>query len=234
MKKGKFFVFEGIDGSGKSTQTKLLGDYFIKKGYRVEMMDFPQHGERSSAVLDDYLNGKYGSSESVGPYIGSLFFAIDRYDGSFKIRKWLEEGKIVISDRYSVSNIGHQGGKLIGNKKEWKKYAKWLYNLEYGLFGIPKPDYTFILKTFTELSVQMSNKILDEKKKQKRLFYLKKHTDQDIHEADKKHLRNALKSYLMVAKEFPKDFKVVDCMKNGKMMSPEIINKKIIQLVEKL
>mgnify|MGYP001573654052 FL=1 len=113
MKKGKFFVFEGIDGCGKSTQTKLLAEYFAKKGYKVEKIDFPQHGERSSALIDDYLTGKYGSSEEVGPYVASIFFAIDRYDASFKIRKWLSEGKIVISDRYVVSNLGHQGGKIL-------------------------------------------------------------------------------------------------------------------------
>lgn len=234
MKKGRFFVFEGIDGCGKSTQTKLLADYLIKEGYKVEKIDFPQHGERSSALVDDYLNGKYGTSDEVGPYIGSVFYAVDRYDASFRINKWLKEGKIVISDRYVVSNIGHQGGK-IKNKKDWKKYVKWLYNLEYGIFKIPKPDYTFILKTSTESSVEMSNRITDIKKKQKRLLYLKNSGDQDIHERDRAHLANALKSYLAAAKEFPKDFKVVECFEKGKLLAPEIINQKIIKLIiEKL
>lgn len=232
MKKGIFFVFEGIDGCGKSTQTKLLADYFTKKGYKVEKIDFPQHGERSSALVDDYLNGKYGRSKEVGPYVGSIFYAVDRYDASFKIKKWLKEGKIVISDRYVVSNIGHQGGK-IKNKKEWKKYVKWLYNLEYGIFGIPKPDCTFILKTSTQLSVKMSNRIIEEKKRQKRLLYLRNHNDQDIHEKDSGHLSDALKSYLMVAKEFPKDFKIIECLDKGNLLPPEIINQKIIKLIDK-
>lgn len=230
MKKGKFFVFEGIDGSGKSTQTKLLADYFIGKGYKVEKIDFPQHGQRSSLLVDDYLNGKYGTSEEVGPYVGSIFYAVDRYDASFRIKQWLRDGKIVISDRYVVSNLGHQGGK-IKNKKDWKKYVKWLYNLEYSIFGIPKPDITFILKTSAGSSVKMSSKITDEKKRQKRLLYLKSHGDQDIHEKDRSHQSNALKSYLLAAKEFPKDFKVVECIKNGKMLAPEEISKKIISLI---
>jgi len=233
MKKGKFFVFEGIDGCGKSTQTKLLAEYFTKKGYKVEKIDFPQHGERSSALIDDYLTGKYGRSEEVGPYVASIFFAIDRYDASFKIRNWLKKGKIVVSDRYVVSNIGHQGGKIIKNKKEWKKYVKWLYNLEYGIFKIPKPDYTFILKTSLEFSLKLAHNITDTKKQKRRRSYLGDHKKQDIHEKDKNHLKNALNSYLTVAKEFHRDFKVIECIKKGKLLAPEIINQKVVKAIEK-
>lgn len=230
MKKGKFFVFEGIDGCGKSTQTKLLAEYFTKKGYKVEKIDFPQHGERSSALVDDYLTGKYGSSEEVGPYVASIFFAIDRYDASFKIKKWLNEGKIVISDRYSVSNIGHQGGQ-IKNKKEWKKYVNWLYNLEYGIFGIPKPDYTFILKTSPEFSLKLAHNIADKDKQERRRAYLGDSKKQDILEKDKNHLKNALSSFLMVAKESPRDFKVIECLDKGELLTPEIINQRVIELL---
>jgi dTMP kinase len=232
IKKGKFFVFEGIDGCGKATQTNLLADFFKKRGYKVEKIDFPQHGERSSAMVDDYLTGKYGTSEEVGPYVASVFYATDRYDASFKIRKWLAEGKIVISDRYLVSNIGHQGGK-IKNKKEWKKYVNWLYNLEYGIFGIPKPDYTFILKTSPEFSLKLSNNITDAKKQARRKAYLGSSKNQDIHEKNKSHLTNALNSYLFAAKEFPRDFKVIECLENGQMLPPEIISQRIIKVVEK-
>ncbi len=234
MKKGKFFVFEGIDGCGKSTQTKLLADYFIKKGYKVEKIDFPQHGEKSSGPVDEYLTGKYGEAKDVGPYVASIFYAVDRYDASFKIRKWINEGKIVISDRYLVSNIGHQGGKIIKNKKEWKKYINWLYNLEYGLFKIPKPNYTFILKTSAEFSLKLAHKITDKNKQNRRKSYLGSSKKQDIHEKDRNHLENALNSYLLAAKEFPKDFKVIECLVKGELLSPEVINQKIIEVVKKL
>lgn len=241
MKKGKFFVFEGIDGCGKSTQTKLLADFFIKNGYKVEKIDFPQHGEKSSGLVDEYLTGKYGQAGEVGPYVASIFYACDRYDASFKIRKWLAEGKIIISDRYLVSNIGHQGGKLLQNpstslragKKEWKRYVKWLYNLEYGLFKIPKPDYTFILKTSPEFSLKMANIITDKKKQARRKSYLGSSKNQDIHEKDKSHLANALNSYLWAAEEFPKDFKVIECLDKNGMLAPEIINQKIINVVKR-
>jgi len=231
MEKGKFFVFEGIDGCGKATQTKLLADYFIKKGFAVEKIDFPQHGERSAAMVDDYLTGKYGSSSEVDPQVASIFYAIDRYDASFKIKKWLDEGKIVVSDRYLVSNIGHQGGKVAGDKAEWKKYVDWLYELEYGIFGIPKPDSTFILKTSPEFSLKLAHNITDKDKQDRRKAYLGDSKTQDIHEKDKSHLANALNSYLMAAEEFPEDFKVVECLSDGALLPPEEIHQKIIKLV---
>lgn len=231
MEKGKFFVFEGIDGCGKSTQTKLLAEYFSKKGFKVEKIDFPQHGERSSAMVDDYLTGKYGSSSEVSPYVASIFYATDRYDASFKIKKWLSEGKIVVSDRYVVSNVGHQGGKMIKNKKEWQKYVNWLYNLEYNIFGIPKPDYTFILKTSPGFSLKLSNNITDTVKQNRRKAYLGDSKKQDILEKDKNHLRDALNSFLTVAKEFPKDFKVIECLNDGALLAPEIINQKVVKIV---
>jgi dTMP kinase len=198
----------------------------------VEKIDFPQHGERSSAMVDDYLTGKYGTSEEVGPYVASIFTATDRYDASFKIKKWLSEGKIVISDRYVVSNIGHQGGQ-IKSKKEWKKYVNWLYNLEYGIFGIPKPDYTFILKTSPEFSLKLAHNIADKDKQERRKAYLGDSKKQDILEKDRNHLKNALNSFLMVAKESPKDFKVIECLDNGSLLAPEIINKKIVNIIKK-
>ncbi len=233
MEKGKFYVFEGIDGCGKSTQTKLLADYFKSQGFQVEKIDFPQHGERSSAMVDDYLTGKYGSAEDVGPYIASIFYAMDRYDASFKIKKWLDEGKIVISDRYVVSNIGHQGGKLVKNKEEWKKYVNWLYNLEYNIFGIPKPDYTFILKTSPEFSLKLANNITDQQKIERRASYLGDDKKQDIHEKDGNHLANALESYLMAAQEFPNDFKVIECLETC-LLPPSVISEKIINETQKI
>ncbi|OGZ78739.1 MAG: hypothetical protein A2358_02980 [Candidatus Staskawiczbacteria bacterium RIFOXYB1_FULL_37_44] len=232
MEKGKFFVFEGIDGCGKATQTRLLTEYFGQEGFDVEKIDFPQHGERSSAMVDDYLTGKYGESKSVPEKVASIFYATDRYDASFKIKKWLDEGKIVVSDRYLVSNIGHQGGKVVNDAEKWKNYVNWLYDLEYGIFGIPKPDYTFILKTSAEFSMKLANKITDPEKKQTRINYLGDDKKQDIHEKDGSHLENALKSYLIAAKEFPNDFAVVECLENGEMLPAEIINKKIINIIE--
>src|SRR4030042_2267814 len=136
---GKFIVFEGLDGSGKSTQSKLLVNHFKKERHKTIKIDFPQYGTRVAGLVEEYLNGKYGGSEEVGPYRAAIFYACDRYDASFKIKKWLKEGKIVIANRYVTANMGHQGGK-IANPLERKNYFSWLYELEYEIFNIPKPD----------------------------------------------------------------------------------------------
>ncbi len=229
---GKFFVIEGVDGSGKATQSKLLAEYLKRKGYQVQKIDFPQYGTKSAGLVENYLGGLYGSSEEVGPYRGSIFYAADRYDMGFKIKQWLDEGKIIISDRYTASNIGHQGGKLIHDKKAWATYVDWLHHLEYELFGIPKPDYTFILKISPELSMKMSNNIKDAEKQQKRVAYLGDHKKQDIHEADRSHLINSFKSYQSIAERFPEEYKIIGCEEHGNFLPVDTIHKKIIELVQ--
>jgi dTMP kinase len=227
----KFIVIEGPDGSGKATQTKLIIEYLKKEKYKVKKIDFPQYGKKSAGLVEEYLNGKYGKAEEIGPYRASIFYACDRYDASFKIKKWLEEGFVVVSDRYVSSNVAHQGGK-IKDKKERKEYIKWLYNLEYKIFEIPKPEITVILKTSTASSYELSSKITDKEKKAKKHLYLgdKK---RDIHEEDKKHLADSLSVYLEMAKEYPEEFIAVECLdKEGNLLSREEIHNKVKKVLE--
>ncbi|MHB8668871.1 MAG: dTMP kinase [Burkholderiales bacterium] len=232
MNKGKFFVFEGIDGAGKSTQSNRLAMALKEKGYAVEKIDFPQYGKKSAGLVENYQTGLYGSSREVGPYRASIFYAVDRYDLGFQIKRWLAEGKIVISDRYVVSNIGHQGGKIINDTAAWEHYIDWLYDMEYRIFGIPKPDYNFILKISPELSMKMSNRIVDPEKIKKRTAYLGDASKQDIHEADKKHLEETLKSYLSVAGKFPEEFKVIECQEGDRFVPIEAVSKTVLDLVQ--
>lgn len=226
-KKGKFIVIDGTDGSGKATQTELLKKRLKKEGHEVEILDFPQYGKKSAGLVEEYLNGKYGNAQDVGPYRASIFYACDRYDASFKIKKYLKEGKVVVSNRYVTANMGHQGGK-INSARERRKYFKWLYDLEYKIFGISKPDLNIIL----HVDAAIAQKLVDNKVKRS---YIKGNKKRDLHEKDLKHLRDAEKVYLEIAKTFP-NFSLVSCTDNKCIMSREEIQdmiwKKIIKILK--
>ncbi len=223
VRKGKFIVIDGTDGSGKATQSKMLVEELKLASYRVEEADFPQYGSKSAGLIEEYLNGKYGQ---VGPEAASIFYAIDRFDASFKIRQWLEEGKIVVSNRYVTANAGHQGGK-IKDEFERLKFFKWLDNLEYNIFGIPKPDLNIILHVPAETAQQL----VDKKSSKDREYANGK--KRDLHEADLQHLKNAEKVYLQIAKLFP-NTKLVECLENGSLMSPQQVHNKVWDLVRRI
>ncbi|MBL7156170.1 MAG: dTMP kinase [Candidatus Pacebacteria bacterium] len=225
--KGKFIVFDGIDGSGKTTQRNLLIERFKKENYDVKAVSFPQYGTKSAGLLEEYLSGKYGNDQEVGPYRASIFYACDRYDASFKIKEWLSQGKILVSNRYVSSNIGHQGGKIKDIEKR-KEFIRWLYALEYEIFGIPKPDITFILKTSANLCKKMAAQNIDREVKKQAYLGDK---ERDIHE-NLEHLSNALDSYIMASEEFPNEFQVIDCLENNEFLAPEIIHQKIFEIVK--
>jgi len=220
--RGKLIVLEGIDGSGKSTQTSLLLKRLKKEGYKTIALDFPQYREKSAGLLEEYLAGKYGLAGDVNPYAASIFYAVDRYDVSFKIADWLKKGIIVVADRYVASNIGHQGGK-IRSEKELARFILWLYELEYDIFRIPKPDRTFFLSLPPKLAQELCEDPERRKKKKK-----------DIHERDPKHFLNTDKAYHHAMRMFPKDFTPIECLSREQLLSPQEIHEKIWKDVKRL
>jgi dTMP kinase len=224
MPGGKFLVLEGADGSGKTTQFKKLVGRLRKSGHKVAAFDFPQYDKPSSYFVKEYLNGRYGGWREVGPYKASIFYALDRFDAGQKIRAWLKEGKVVVSNRYVASNMGHQGAK-IKNPKERSKFFRWLYGFEYGLLGIPKPDLVLVL----HVPAKIAQRLIDKKGAREYLGGVKR----DLHEADIKHLRRAEATYLGMVKTFPRDFRLVECVEKGRLLPPEAIHEKIWQIVKK-
>lgn len=220
---GKFIVIDGTDGSGKATQTEILAQKLSYAGFSVEIADFPQYNTKSAGLVEEYLSGKYGSPEQVGPYRASIFYACDRYDASFKIRQWLSQGKIVISNRYVAANMGHQGGK-ISNQLERKHFFDWLRQLEYEIFNIPRPDLNIILHVPAEISQGLA------RQRQKSDWIGK---TRDIHQDDIAHLKSAEQTYFQIAQNFP-DFNLIECADCGQILSREKISDLIWNRVVKL
>jgi len=230
MKRGKLIVFEGLDGSGKATQTRLLKRRLKQDGHRVRAIDFPQYGTRSAGLIELYLTRAYGAAHEVNPYAASLFYACDRFDASAKIRTWLDHGDVVIADRYTISNVGHQGARFVKHLWSWKKYVAWLHHLEYKLLEIPKPDYVLLLVTDPASSHRFSPGTGIGKKAAKRKSYLGIRK-RDMLEADIRHLAAARKSYLQYAAYMPKLVTAIDCIENGSMRTIHDIHKEVWNLV---
>ncbi|MBI2355597.1 MAG: thymidylate kinase [Candidatus Doudnabacteria bacterium] len=220
--KGKLIIIDGTDGSGKATQTVLLVKRLASQGYKVKTEDFPQYGKKSAGLVEDYLNGLYGTGDELGPYIPSMFYALDRFAASQRIRQHLKEGFIVICNRYVTANMAHQGGK-IKNPRKRHKYFKWLFELEYGLLRIPKPDLTLIL----HVPAKIAHKLVANKERRFYIGYKKR----DIHEKDMKHLAAAEKTFLEISKKFR--YPKIDCAPGNKILSIERIHELIWQKVKK-
>ena len=144
MSKGRLLVIEGLDGSGKATQAKLLASHLAESGCKVMEITFPDYESDSSALVKMYLSGQFGDKpDDVNPYAASSFYAVDRY-ASYKTRwgSFYEAGGIVIADRYTTSNAVHQCSKL--PPEQWDDFLRWAFDYEYRLLGLPAPDAVFI------------------------------------------------------------------------------------------
>lgn len=221
---GTFIVLEGTDGSGKGTQYELLRDWLIQAGHDVTVFDFPQYDSDSSYFVKEYLNGHYGTANEVGPYTGSLFFSLDRYDAANRIRQALDDGKVVLANRFTGSNMAHQGTKF-DNVELRRGYFIWLDNLEFETLKIPRPDMSFVLRVPAEVAQSLVDK------KQPRSYTDKK---RDIHEADLNHLKKSVEVYDDLCQLFPKDFTRIDCVRSDELLTIEQVHKLLLEKVRPL
>lgn len=212
---GNFIAIEGTDGSGKTVQFERL-ILSLPESARVATLDFPRYGEPAAHFVQKYLTGKYGGD--VGPYAASVLFAVDRFDVKLKVREWLREGRLVVANRYLASNMAYQGAK-IADKKEREHFYRWLYQLEYEIFGIPKPDLTVIL----HVPAKIARELLGRRGTRSALA-----GGRDIHEEDPEYQKRAEEVYLEIAALFPQDFRVIECAPDGAMLSPELIHEEVM------
>ena len=173
MDSHNLIVIEGLDGSGKATQTMLLRDHIIKEGHCVRLISFPNYGETSAALVKSYLSGEFGSSpDSVNAYAASSFYAVDRY-AAYK-KHWESDylrGVNILADRYTTSNTVYQMTKL--PRGQWHEYLRWLEDYEYRLLELPAPDIVLYLDMAPEISQKLMSKRYEGQENRK-----------DIHEID--------------------------------------------------
>jgi thymidylate kinase len=219
-------VLEGLDGAGKSTQVKLVKEYLISKGLNLRYLHFPRYNAPLYGdLIAKYLRGDFGSIEQVHPQIVALLFALDRMDAANEIKQWLNQGDCVLLDRYVYSNIAYQCSKILmqpqfaeNNVKEAEELRNWIFNTEYNIYGIPKPD----LNLFLDVPVDF----VDAKLKESRCGdddreYL--NGKQDIHEEDIK-FQICVRDIYLKQTELDQNFVRVCCEDNqGKMLPPDKI-----------
>lgn len=224
MKKGKLIVICGTDGSGKTTQFNLLVQKMKEKGHATETVDFPQYGNDSCYFVERYLNGEYGEKKEVGPYRASLFYALDRYEKSFDMHKYLQAGTHIVSNRYVSASKGHQACEF-ETEEERDRYLEWLDSIEYGILGIPKPDLNIVLYVPPEIGQQLVEKKTENRE------YLKDGKTRDLHEADLGHLQKAAKTYREMVDKYD-NWTSIDCTQDGRLMTPEEIHALVWKEVE--
>ena len=215
---GKLIVIEGTDGSGKSTQFRLLTERLEQEGRAFQQLEFPQYGEPSSALIKMYLGGEFGTKPSdVNAYAASAFYAVDRYASYKKVwGQWYEEGGLVLSARYTTSNAVHQASKEPEEKQE--AFLGWLYDFEYAKLGLPKPDLVIYLDVPTDFTEKMM-----------RTREAATNTHADIHEQDLSYLSTCRRTGKAAAAYY--GWTVIDCVRDGAMRSIGDIQEEIYRHV---
>ena len=215
---GKLIVLEGTDGSGKSTQFRLMAQRLEQENRAFRKLVFPRYDKESSALIRMYLGGEFGSKPSdVNAYAASAFYAVDRY-ASYKQDwgQWYENGGLILSDRYTTSNAVHQASKEAPEDRN--RYLEWLYHFEYNCLGLPRPDLTIYLDVPTAFTEKLM-----------RGREAATGTHADIHEKDLAYLATCRETGRAAAEFY--GWTVIHCVKDGAMRSIEDIHNEIYQHV---
>lgn len=214
---GKLIVIEGLDGSGKATQTALLRQFFTQQGITNRSVTFPDYQSPACEPVKMYLNGQFGArAEDVNAYAASVLYTVDRF-ASYKT-DWQADyrnGSVIVADRYTTSNAIHQCAKL--PREQWDEYLTWLFDLEYGKVAVPKPDCVIYLRVEPEVSQRLMDK-----------RYADGSGHKDIHEKDVAYLQKAQQAAAYCAEKLC--WNTVQCVADGAMRTVEDISREVVRI----
>ncbi len=207
----KIVAIEGIDGSGKGTQSGRLVENLRGEGRVVSLLSFPRYSDtRFGAAIGDFLNGRFGSLDQVSPFLASVLYAGDRFESKALIEQALAECDVLIFDRYTASNIAHQGAKVDPSERD--EIIEFIEGIEHDVFGLPRADLTLLM----DISVELSQALI--RKKAPRDY-----TDQaaDLQEADVAYMSGVRAVYQSLATR--DSWRAIPCESAGKLRSLEDI-----------
>ncbi|HKW88623.1 MAG TPA: hypothetical protein VJN21_07695 [Candidatus Acidoferrales bacterium] len=218
--RGKFIAFEGIDGSGKRTQLEMLSRELRRRGVAHVCISFPRYERFFGRMVAKYLNGEFGGLEDVDPHFSAMLYAGDRLEHKAEMEKHLAAGKTVIADRYVGSNLAHQTARVPAGER--REFLKWLEELEYRVYGLPRETSVVYLR----VPAEKAQRLVGEKGTRK---YTRKR--RDIQEASLAHLKAAAGIYELLSRK--RNWKVVDCADaSGQgLLSPEAIHRRVLAAV---
>lgn len=221
---GKLIVIDGTDGSGKETQMNILQENLKKNNIDFKKVSFPNYDSPSSSLVKMYLSGEFGTDpKSVSPYVASTFYAADRYATYKKeLEEYYENGGLILADRYTTANMVHQAGK-IKDKEERTKFLNWLWDLEFNIYKIPKPDKVF----FLNMPIEFVEELIKNRKNK-----FNENQQKDIHERDEEHLKDSHKAACEVAKDY--NWNEIKCVIDGKLRTREDIGEEIFKAVKEI
>ena len=222
---GKLIAIDGVDASGKQTHTNMLYNRLKEEGYDVIKISFPAYDSPSSELVKMYLSGQFGDKpEDVNAYAASSFFAADRF-ASYRTdwKSFYEkENSVIIADRYVSSNMIHQASKI--EDLECKaKFLDWLFELEFEIYSIPKPDMTF----FLDMPVEFSEKLMQDRENKFNNTEVK-----DIHERNSQYLQKSYSNACYIANKY--SWKHIMCVENDTIRPLDEINDEIYSFTKEI
>ena len=210
----KIIVIEGLDGSGKATQTALLADKLAKKGTAVRHLEFPDYNSAGSSLVKMYLGGEFGRKPGdVNAYAASAFYAVDR--AASYLRDWKAEyqsGMLFLCDRYCTSNIIYQMAKVGDDERD--AFIEWQADFEYEKLGLPRPDRVIYL----DVSPDVSQRLMEKR-------YGGDLSKKDLHESNLEFLLSCRKSALYAAEKC--GWTIINCCENGEIKPIDRISEEI-------